>query len=86
MNQTLKNGLFTPELLKEIRGLFIYPDRDPYTGQRVYWEASGGSLRLKSVVDTITREAALPDELYRFNPASDAVVDAVDKGTEALKA
>jgi len=85
MNQALENGLFTPELLKNIRNLFMYPDWDPYTGQRTYLEASGGSLRLKSVVDTIAREAALPDELYRFNPASDIVVNAVDKGTEDVK-
>jgi len=85
MNHALENGLFTPELLKEIRNLFMYPDWDPYTGQRTYLEASGGSLRLKSVVDTIAREAALPDELYRFNPASEFVVNAVDKGTEDVR-
>jgi len=85
MNHAFDNGLFTPELLNEIRNLFMYPDWDPYTGQRTYLEASGGSLRLKSVVDTIAREAALPDELYRFNPASEVVVNAVDKGTEDVK-
>jgi len=85
MRATLENDLFSPELLTEIRDRFMYPDRDPYSGKRIYLEASGGSLRLKSVVDTITREAALPDELYRFNPASDAVVEAVEKGTEDVK-
>jgi selenocysteine lyase/cysteine desulfurase len=85
MKKTLENGLFSPELLAEIRNRFMYPDGDPYSGKRVYLEASGGSLRLKSVVDTISREAALPDELYRFNPASDAVVEAVEKGTEDVR-
>lgn len=85
MKATLDNGLFSRELLAEIRNRFMYPDSDPYSGKRVYLEASGGSLRLKSVVDTISREAALPDELFRFNPASDAVVEAVEKGTEDVK-
>jgi selenocysteine lyase/cysteine desulfurase len=85
MKPVLDNGFFTPEFLNEIRNLFMYPDWDPYTGQRVYLEASGGSLRLKSVVDTIAREAALPDELYRFNPASEIVVNAVDRGTADVK-
>ena len=85
MKENLGDGLFSPELLAEIRSRFMYPDWDPYSGKRVYLEASGGSLRLKSVVETISREAALPDELYRFNPASNAVVEAVERGTENVK-
>jgi len=85
MKVTLENGLFSPEMMSEIRDRFMYADWDPYSGRRVYLEASGGSLRLKSVVDTVAREAALPDELNRFNPASNVVVEAVDKGTEDVK-
>jgi cysteine desulfurase / selenocysteine lyase len=85
MRANLEKGMFSPELLAEIRSRFLYPDWDPYSGKRIYLEASGGSLRLKSVVETLTREAALPDELYRFNPASDVVVEAVEKGTEDVK-
>jgi len=44
--------IFSPELLKEIRDKFVYIDWDPYTGKRIHIEASGGSARLKSVVDT----------------------------------
>lgn len=78
-------SMFSSSLLKEIRNKFLYVDWDPYSGRRVYLEASGGSLRLKSVVETIAKEASLPDELYRFNPASDYVVDAVDKGLEDVR-
>jgi len=85
MITTLENGLFSPEMMTAIRDRFAYVEGDPYSGKRIYLEASGGSLRLKSVVDTVAREAALPDELYRFNPASKVVVDAVDKGTEDVK-
>jgi cysteine desulfurase/selenocysteine lyase len=73
------------QLLEEVRERFLYADEDPLSGRRVYLEASGGSLRLKSVVDTITKEASLPDELFRFNPASDYVVESYKKGLEDVK-
>ena len=78
-------GMFSPELLDEIRNRFLYVDWDPYSGKRVYLEASGGSLRLKSVMETIAKESALPDELFRYNPASDYVNAAVEKGIDDVK-
>jgi len=78
--------MFSPDLLEEIRNKFLYVDWDPYSGRRVYLEASGGSLRLRSVMETVAKESALPDELYRFNPASDYVVEAVEKGIEIIPA
>ncbi|RLE03353.1 MAG: aminotransferase [Candidatus Aminicenantes bacterium] len=80
-----ENGLFTTNLLEKIREKFLYVDWDPYTGQRIYFEASGGSLRLKSVLDTMARETALPDELFRYNPASDHAVAIMLKGIEDVK-
>lgn len=77
--------MFSPGLLQEIRDKFLYVDWDPYTGERVYLEASGGSLRLKSVTETLAKEVALPDELYRYNPASDHAVEAMEKGIENVK-
>jgi len=85
MTEPKEVSMFSPDLLEEIRNKFLYVDWDPYSGQRVYLEASGGSLRLKSVIETVAKEAALPDELYRFNPASDYVVEAVEKGVEDVK-
>ncbi len=85
MNITTDHKLFSPELLKKVREKFLYVNWDPYTGHRVYFEASGGSLRLKKVMETLAYENALPDELYRFNPASEHVVDAVLKGIEDVK-
>lgn len=85
MAETKEKGMFSPALLEEIRKQFLYVDWDPYSGQRVYLEASGGSLRLKSVMDTIAKEAAIPDELFRYNPASDYVTEWVAKGTEDVK-
>jgi len=85
MKEPKTKGLFPKELSNEIRNRFLYVDWDPYSGRRVYLEASGGSLRLRSVLETIAKEVALPDELYRYNPASDYATAAVDKGTEDVK-
>jgi len=81
----MRKNMFSPGLLKEIRDKFFYVDWDPYTGNRIYLEASGGSLRLKSVTETLVKEVSLPDELYRFNPASDHAVAAMEKGIEDVK-
>lgn len=80
-----EHGMFSPGLLDEIRKRFLYVDWDPYSGQRVYLEASGGSLRLRSVLETLAKEAAIPDELFRFNPASEHITQWVGKGVEDVK-
>jgi selenocysteine lyase/cysteine desulfurase len=85
MTEAIEESMFSPKLLTEIRRRFLYVDQDPYSGKRVYIEASGGSLRLKSVMETVAKESALPDELFRYNPASDYVVKAVEKGVEDVK-
>jgi len=85
MTESNENGMFTPNFLEEIRQRFLYVDWDPYSGQRVYLEASGGSLRLRSVLETLAKEAAIPDELFRFNPASEYITRWVDKGVEDVK-
>ncbi|HUU06337.1 MAG TPA: aminotransferase class V-fold PLP-dependent enzyme [Patescibacteria group bacterium] len=85
MKDSIKDGLLSPALLKDIRDRFFYPDWCPFAGKRIYLEASGGSLRLKKGVEAMAREASLPDELFRFNPASDHVVAVLEKGIEDVK-
>jgi len=85
MTESNEHGIFSPGLLDEIRKRFLYVDWDPYSGQRVYLEASGGSLRLRSVLETLAKEAAIPDELFRFNPASEHITQWVGKGVEDVK-
>lgn len=77
--------MFSPSLLEQIRDRFLYVEPDPYSGKRAYLEASEGSLRLKSVMETISKEVPLPDGLYRYNPDSDYVVEAIEKGIEDVK-
>ena len=85
MNNKDEKSLFSPSLMDEIRSRFAYADWDPYSGKRVYLEASGGALRLLSIVETMAKETALPDELYRYNPASNHVVNVVEKGIQDVK-
>ena len=51
--QNLNEGLlFDPALSAEIKDRFYYVDADPEFGQRLFFENSGGSLRLKASVDS----------------------------------
>jgi len=85
MVKIIGKEIMSPDLLEKIREKFLYVDWDPYTGERVYLEASGGSLRLKSVVERMAKEFSLPDELFRFNPASDHAVEEMEKGYQDVK-
>lgn len=68
-----------PGLLDEIRGRFAHVDTCPFQGQRVFFENAGGALTLKSVVETTTKYAAIPDNQGRDNPAAHALVDTINK-------
>ncbi len=78
MKEVQESGMFSPALLDKIRDKFLYVDWDPYTGERTYFEASGGSLRLKTVMETMARETALPDELFRFNRCGKVFVSSIN--------
>jgi len=77
--------LLAPELVEELRGKFLYIDWDPYSGKRIHFEASGGSVRLKSVIEAVAKETALPSEHHRGNPASDHADEVFEKGMEDAK-
>ncbi len=83
MNDNEK-GLYSRELMEEIRSRFIYVDRDPYSGNRIFFEAASGSLRPKSVIETMEKETRLPDQQGRANPGSNHSVEVTSKGIEDL--
>ncbi|MFU1478499.1 aminotransferase class V-fold PLP-dependent enzyme [Roseovarius sp. C7] len=68
-----------PELLAAIRDRFAHVDECPFQGPRVFFENAGGALTLKSVVETSSRFAAIPDNQGRDNPASHALVDVINR-------
>lgn len=79
-----ENGLYSRELMEEIRSRFIYIDQDPYSGKRIYLEAASGSLRPKSVIEAMEKETHLPDQQGRANPGSNHSGEVTAKGIEDL--
>ena len=49
--------ILSPDLVEEIRQKFLCVDWDPYSGERFYLEASGGSLHLKPDTETMAKRA-----------------------------
>ncbi|MGI9310546.1 MAG: aminotransferase class V-fold PLP-dependent enzyme, partial [bacterium] len=72
--------MFAPKLLRQIRDRFHHVDRCPYQGARIFFENAGGSLTLKSVVETNARLSAIPDNQGRDNPASAEMMRLIKAG------
>lgn len=68
----------TSELLTDIRNRFAHVDTCPQQGDRVFFENAGGALTLKSVVETSSEYAAIPDNQGRDNPMSKELVNVID--------
>jgi cysteine desulfurase/selenocysteine lyase len=74
-----------PGLLDEVRARFAHVDSCPFSGPRIFFENAGGALTLKSVAETSGRYAAYPDNQGRDNPASKALMAAIDKGKADMR-
>lgn len=74
-----------PELLVDIRARFAHVDHCPFEGERVFLENAGGALRLKSVIETSAAYAGYPDNQGRDNPASKALMAAIDQGRADMR-
>ncbi len=59
-----------PDLMQKVRDKFAHIDSCPFEGERIFFENAGGALTLRSVVETSTYFAAIPDNQGRDNPAS----------------
>jgi selenocysteine lyase/cysteine desulfurase len=84
MDDDLGKGLYSPQLMEEVRSKFLYVDWDPYSGKRIYLEAASGSLRPKSVIEAMAMETCLPDQQGRANPGSAHSIEVTAKGIEDL--
>jgi cysteine desulfurase / selenocysteine lyase len=84
LQHALEQGLFPPTLIEEIRKEFLDVDWDPYSGQRVFFDAASGSCRPKRVVEAMAIETCLPDQQGRANPGSQHAVDVTARGIEDL--
>ncbi len=71
--------MITETLLDEIRGRFAHVESCPVAGPRVFFENAGGALTLKSVVETSTRYAAIPDNQGRDNEMAHDLVATINR-------
>ena len=70
---------FSPKLLAEIRDQFAFVEECPFVGERIFFENAGGALTLKSVVETSSKFAAIPDNQGRENAASKALMEIIQE-------
>lgn len=83
-NEYPQGMFFSRELQKEIRTRFANIDHDNY-GKRLFFENSGGSLRLKACLDAVMRMDAHPDCGGRHQKQAECAAQAVKKGYEDLR-
>lgn len=83
MNQ--KNGiLFESDFQKQLKEKFCYADSDPVYGERLFFENSGGSLRLRKCVEAKSECEQFPDCPERIHARSMYLRDMVEKGTKEI--
>jgi cysteine desulfurase / selenocysteine lyase len=52
---------FTPKTMQFVRGQFAYLERDPYGARRLFFENSGGSLRIRRASERALEISHYPD-------------------------
>lgn len=67
MSHINEGVFFNPKLQKEIKEKFYFVDEDPDKGKRLFFENSGGSLRLKKSVEVRALYDSYPDCPERCN-------------------
>ena len=70
MKITSEKIFFTPELQREIKARFEFVDEDCLGRKRLFFENSGGSLRLKAAVDAKAKYERIPDCPERYHDIS----------------
>lgn len=79
------NGiLFDEEYVSELKSEFYMVDSDPELGERLFFDNSGGSLRLKRCVEAKARLEAFPDCPERGHERALLLKKTVTYGTEQL--
>ncbi len=80
-----KGFVFDPALQKEIKDRFCYMDEDMFGKKRLFFENSGGSLRLKACVEAKARQEQIPDCPLRYHDVSMTLHEVKDKGIKDVK-
>ena len=79
-----KGLLFNTDYQKSLKEKFYYTDFDPLGAERLFFDNSGGSLRLKAAVEAKTQMEMLPDCPERFHKQALALNDVVQTGTRDI--
>ncbi len=76
--------LFDEDFVKELKSKFYMVDSDPEMGERLFFDNSGGSLRLKRCVEAKAELEAFPDCPERGHERAVVLKKTVTDGTETL--
>lgn len=71
--------------LDQIRARFAHVDCCPISGERVFFENAGGALTLKSVLETTSFYAAIPDNQGRTNATSEALMQTIATAKDDIR-
>ena len=72
-------------LIESVRKKFMHVETCPFEGERIFFENAGGSLRLKSGVETSALYASNPDNQGRENDASKSLVKSIETGKAKMR-
>lgn len=75
-----KGFTFDSVLQEDIKSKFCYMDEDMWGRKRLFFENSGGSLRLKAAVEAKTKFEQIPDCPLRYHDVSMQLHDVREKG------
>jgi len=81
----LQGLLFEESFQKSLKDQFYYVDEDPVYGKRLFFENSGGSLRLKKAVEAKANAEQFPDCPERSHARSLYLKNLVEQGTKEIK-
>lgn len=76
--------LFDKDLQESLKDKFFYVDEDPKYGKRLFFENSGGSLRLKKCVEAKEEIERFPDCPERIHERSLELKSLVETGTREI--
>lgn len=80
-----KNGiLFDDAFVESLKEKFFYADADPEYGKRLFFDNSGGSLRLKKCVEAKSALEMFPDCPERIHERSLKLRGIVERGTKEI--
>ena len=79
-----KGEFFPSELWQEVRSKFAFLEADPQLGRRLFFDNSGGSLRLQAAIDAKMELDLIPDCPERYHERADLLNEIIQKGTDDI--